>query len=128
MTSPFGFTTEEGHAHLLSFPEYASTYLLVWSRELWEKFYESDTLNTLTGTSTGPPTLENYKSSIEKCRRVMANCSTYMIFDDHEVTDDWNLAKDMEDTILTNNLSRQIISNSIIAHLLCQAWGNDHEW
>jgi hypothetical protein len=82
-------------------------------------------MNKMTGTFMGPKTLENYKYSIEKCRRVMANCSTYMIFDDHEVTDDWNLDKYMEESILGNNLSRQIISNSLIAYFLFQAWGND---
>ncbi len=97
-TSQFGFSTDDGEAHLLSFPEYASMYLLVWSKELWDKYCIRDDeikKRIIGGYPTlriyGYPTLWDYSLYVGACRRVMANCATYMIFDDHDVTDDRNL-------------------------------------
>ena len=35
--------------------------------------------------------VEAFKRTARSARRSLANIPTYMIFDDHEVTDDWNL-------------------------------------
>jgi hypothetical protein len=48
-----------------------------------------------------------------------------MIFDDHDVTDDWNLTADWERIAYGHPFSRRIIGNALEAYLLCQAWGND---
>src|ERR1051325_9709104 len=37
-TSNIGFTTDDGDAHLLSFPEYASMYLAVWNPVLCKAY------------------------------------------------------------------------------------------
>lgn len=47
-----------------------------------------------------------------------------MIFDDHDVTDDWNLTAEWEQTAYSHDFSRRIIGNALISYLLCQAWGN----
>ena len=48
-----------------------------------------------------------------------------MIFDDHDITDDWNLSARWELTAYGHPFSRRIIGNALLAYLLCQGWGND---
>src|SRR6266540_5809266 len=122
--SPIGFTTDDGEAHLLSFPEYASMYLIVWSPQLWVKYcVEDKEIQKLI--SDNYTTLNKYQDYVKACQRVMANCATYMIFDDHDVTDDWNLDQVWESTTKNNKFSRQVISNALIAYYIFQGCGND---
>jgi hypothetical protein len=48
-----------------------------------------------------------------------------MIFDDHEVTDDWNLNKRWRNRVVTRPLGRAVLRNSVMAYTVCQGWGND---
>lgn len=118
-TSPIGFTTEDGEAHLLSFPEFSAMYLIVWSPDLCRAY-----LPRVEGVNKDSP-LHNYCSYVEACRRVMANSATYMLCDDHEITDDWNLDQQWEDKTKKNSLARRIIANGLAAYWAFQAWGND---
>ena len=47
-----------------------------------------------------------------------------MIFDDHDVTDDWNLTRGWEQEVYGNPFSKRMIGNALIGYLLCQGWGN----
>ena len=47
-----------------------------------------------------------------------------MIFDDHDITDDWNLSAQWEETAYGHPFSKRIIGNALLAYLLCQGWGN----
>ncbi|MFZ5784294.1 MAG: hypothetical protein ACOY4R_29210 [Pseudomonadota bacterium] len=115
-TSPIGFTTDDGEAHLLSFAEYAAMYLMVWNPELCTRY----------GVEGGKePGLRNFARATRACRRVMANTATYMVCDDHEITDDWNLDAAWETATKRNPLARRIISNALAAFWGFQAWGND---
>jgi hypothetical protein len=58
-------------------------------------------------------------------RRAMANTACYMSFDDHEVTDDWNLTWEWCQRVYSRPLGRRMVRNGLIAHALFQAWGND---
>jgi hypothetical protein len=58
-------------------------------------------------------------------RRLLANISTYMIFDDHDVTDDWNISGHWYDTVRSSPLGRRIVSNALSAYWAFQGWGND---
>ncbi|WP_163971183.1 metallophosphoesterase family protein [Oceanobacillus halotolerans] len=60
-------------------------------------------------------------------RRVLANTPTYMIFDDHDVTDDWNISSDWKERVYDSPLGRHIIANGLTAYWLFQGWGNDPE-
>jgi hypothetical protein len=60
-----------------------------------------------------------------RVRRAMANVPTYMMWDDHEVTDDWNLNPMWRDRVMTNPLGRAIVRNGMLAFALFQGWGND---
>ncbi len=55
----------------------------------------------------------------------MAHLPTLMIFDDHDITDDWNLSAQWELTAYGHPFSKRIIGNALVAYLLCQGWGND---
>ena len=48
-----------------------------------------------------------------------------MIFDDHDVTDDWYLNQLWRDRVLTNSLGVTTIRNALLSYALFQAWGND---
>lgn len=63
--------------------------------------------------------------ALPKVRRGLANVPTYMMFDDHEVTDDWYLNPMWRDRVLTNPLGRTTVRNGLVAYALFQGWGND---
>jgi hypothetical protein len=69
--------------------------------------------------------LTQFRDNLPKVRRAMANVATYMMCDDHEVTDDWNLNPMWRDRVLTAPLGRTIVRNGLLAFALFQAWGND---
>jgi hypothetical protein len=58
-------------------------------------------------------------------RRVLANVPTYMIFDDHDVTDDWNLTARWRDRARASPAGRRIVANALAAYWAFQGWGND---
>ncbi len=63
--------------------------------------------------------------SLLKVRRLLANIPTYMIFDDHDVTDDWNITGSWYDKVRTSPLGRRVVSNALAAYWAFQGWGND---
>ena len=66
-----------------------------------------------------------WRDSTPKVARALANISTLMIFDDHEITDDWNLNKRWRNRALRPTLGKDIILNGMMAYGLFQGWGND---
>jgi hypothetical protein len=69
--------------------------------------------------------LKVFLDGLPKVRRALANVPTYMIFDDHEVTDDWYLNPVWRDRVLTTVMGKTIIRNGMLAYALFQGWGND---
>jgi hypothetical protein len=117
------FTTGDGEGHLLGLNEYAAMYLLVWSGVLCRKF-EVETRKS--GKHDGDPFLENFAAACRAAQRVLANVPTYMICDDHDVTDDWNIDELSRDAAQKNNpAGRRIIANAIAAYWAFQGWGNN---
>lgn len=122
------FTSANADNHLATLAEILSMYLLVWSPSLWSLVDLND-LSGLEGEAleryqTQLPAIEAFAQGLDKVQRVLASISTYMIFDDHDITDDWNLSRDWEESAYGHPLSRRILGNALIAYLLCQAWGN----
>ena len=70
-------------------------------------------------------TLTTFFDGLPKVRRALANVATYMVFDDHDVTDDWNIARAWRDQVQTTPLGRRVIANALTAYALFQDWGND---
>ena len=50
---------------------------------------------------------------------------TYMMFDDHDVTDDWNLNPMWLDRVYTTPLGVTILRNALVTYAVFQDWGND---
>ena len=63
-------------------------------------------------------------SSVRQIRRLLANIPTYMIFDDHDITDDWNLSKDWKENVSHSPLGKHVIVNGLGAYFAFQGWGN----
>jgi len=65
------------------------------------------------------------KKTLPAVRRLMANVPIFMMFDDHEVTDDWNFDRGWHQRVYESALGRRIIGNALSAYAVFQAWGND---
>ena len=68
---------------------------------------------------------EIFRAAVPRVARALANTATYMIFDDHEVTDDWYLSQSLAVEVLTAPFGRAVVRNGYAAYTVCQAWGND---
>jgi len=62
---------------------------------------------------------------LPRARRALANIATYMVFDDHEVTDDWNITAGWVTKTRSNELARTVMRNALAAFAVFQGWGND---
>lgn len=69
--------------------------------------------------------LAAFMNGLPKVRRTLANVPTYMIFDDHDATDDWNLNPMWVDRVNTTSLGRAILRNALASYAVFQDWGND---
>ena len=93
------FTTEDPESHLSTLGEYYSMYLFTWSDVLWPTGFppfddvKNDSLKIVKYLEQREILIE-YCKAIPKVRRALANVPTYMMVDDHDVTDDWNMLRD----------------------------------
>jgi hypothetical protein len=69
--------------------------------------------------------LQEFENGLPFVRRVLANIPTYMIFDDHDVTDDWNLNPVWCDRVNTTSLGVTALRNALVSYALFQDLGND---
>lgn len=58
-------------------------------------------------------------------RRAMANVPCYMMWDDHDITDDWYLTREWRDLVLGKDAGVTVIRNGMVAGTVFQMWGND---
>ncbi len=148
------FTTGEGDNHLLAFCEFTAFYLLSFNAALWPSaealkkesetriLRETDKASDVAfrdGDRTGyrlaalsARALEKERKALEESRtatqalsKLMANASTLMIFDDHEVTDDWNLSQGWMQRVGDSELGRRVVANALAAFWVFQGFGND---
>ncbi|GAB3335032.1 alkaline phosphatase D family protein [Chromohalobacter beijerinckii] len=122
------FTTSSAHNHLITLAEVIAMYLLTWSPTPWTLIEVArpaldDSLAETFDTEAG--IIAAFREGLPRAARVMAHLPTLMIFDDHDVTDDWNLSAAWEETAYGHPFSRRIIGNALLGYLLCQGWGND---
>lgn len=149
-------------SHLIGLGEFFLMYLFVWSETLWpeaedfptfenvysekikknKKFkskkvvkFDINTGNTFYASKykEEESSLKRFAYNLKKIRRAMAHVPVYMLFDDHEITDDcflnfdWFTKTVQASTFSTNaptNLSRRIISNGLTALTIFQSFGN----
>ncbi len=68
--------------------------------------------------------VKTFRKALPKVRRSLANIPSFMIFDDHEITDDWYLVKRWTDQVLTSQLGVNTLRNGLLSYALFQGWGN----
>ncbi|MFG3700466.1 peptidoglycan-binding protein [Micromonospora sp. NPDC047620] len=72
--------------------------------------------------------LRMFRQGLGAVRRQLANVATYMVADDHEVTDDWNMTSPwVTDAVVNSPLGRRVVRNAVAAYAVFQAWGNTPE-
>jgi hypothetical protein len=69
--------------------------------------------------------IDQFQQTVSKVRRLLANIPTYMIFDDHDITDDWNISLEWKQQVHDAPLGRHTIANGLAAYWAFQGWGND---
>lgn len=126
------FTSDNADNHLITLAEVVAMYLLVWSPQLWNGLSLE-----LAADQVPEAMLERYieeqnalrafVKGLPRVQRLLAHLPSYMIFDDHDVTDDWNLTRGWEETAYGHPFSRRIIGNALIGYWLFQGWGNAPE-
>ncbi|WP_052130260.1 metallophosphoesterase family protein [Ureibacillus sinduriensis] len=150
------FSSRNASNHLIQFGEYAAMYLFSWSPVLWEVSREQNLLESfddsferghfhlkLAKATDKLKKLEslqlqkryteqeklilNCQSASYRIRRLIANTPTYMIFDDHEITDDWNINAQWKQAVQESALGKHIVANGLSAYFAFQAWGNEQE-
>lgn len=122
------FTTANAHNHLVTLAEVMAMYLLVWSPLPWQLIAEPampalDPEHQLSWQRQAK-VLQGFRTDLPQAARLFAHIQTLMIFDDHDVTDDWNLSAKWEATAYGHPFSRRIVGNALVAYMLCQGWGN----
>lgn len=148
-----GLTSEELQGHLLFLGEFVAMYLFAWSDALWPRRPDGViTLPTVAdlrgsgeqqrdtapfgrrGSQTTARTFDEarsnalvFASTLKRVRRVLANVPSYMIFDDHEITDDWAIDRAWDLTMRRHAPTRHIVRNGLLAYAVFQDWGNHPE-
>lgn len=133
-------SSKAARSHLIEAQEFYAMYLFVWSDVLWpddlpdkKVIYNKSAADLATFKGALDPdkfgqeqrNLRHFQSILPYVRRALANIATYMIFDDHEITDDWFLSLRWCNAALQNPyLGRTILRNGLAAYLAFQHWGN----
>ena len=69
--------------------------------------------------------IREFRRTLPKVQRALANVPTYMMMDDHDVTDDYFLNPIWRDRVLTSQLGQAVLRNAMVAYAVFQDWGND---
>ena len=124
------FTSDCAKNHLITLAEVFAMYLLVWSPVMWRLVnFKMGNLDSVFQDKydAETSTINKFVADLPKVSRALAHLPVYMIFDDHDVTDDWNLTRGWEEAAYSNPFSKRIIGNTLIGYWLCQGWGNAPE-
>ena len=125
------FSSVKAFNHLIHFEEYVALYLLNLSAAAWQCVdlqnaqYTGQNQEHQRIFNAEKSALLGYSKGLNEVEKLFANVSTLMIFDDHDVTDDWNLTAGWEQAINQNPSSKRIVNNGLISYWLFQGMGND---
>ena len=139
-----GLTSAESYNHLFTLGEYICMYMFVWSDVLWTAQTLPNKADLIAAAGSSPPLgikyqefyaisvradnefgwVQTFRDTLPKVRRALANIPSYMILDDHDVTDDFNMTPSFCKDVYTAPLGLQIVQNALVAYSLCQHWGN----
>jgi len=124
------FTSVNADNHLIALNEMLSLYLLTWSSRLWPLIDLSQPQLDASFEArydTEKQAIVSFCEGLVDVEKALAHVPTYMIFDDHDITDDWNLTRGWEEFVYGNPYSKRIIGNALFAYFLCQGVGNPNE-
>lgn len=127
-TSKPVFTSATADNHLVTLAEVMAMYLLVWSPVPWTLVTpDMPQLDAQESEryAREQVVIDDFRAGLGNVARAMAHLPCMMIFDDHDITDDWNLSANWEETAYGHPFSKRIIGNALVAYLLCQGWGNN---
>ena len=121
--------------HLWTYGEFMAMYLLAWSPVLWPAALPAFPTNPVIPPDVDPGVskeswdeellnVELFRAVLPEVRRVLANVPSLMIFDDHEITDDWNIDHAWVNSVYDKPGGRRAVTNGVLAYALCQHWGN----
>lgn len=133
-TRALGYTGATAN-HLWTYGEFLAMYLLAWSPVLWPAALPQFPAAPVIPPDVDPDVtkeswdeelrnVELFRAVLPEVRRVLANVPSLMIFDDHEITDDWNLDHDWVNGVYDKAAGRRAVTNGVLAYALCQHWGN----
>ena len=107
-----GLSNTGKYYHLFGLGETITLHLLEFAEVLWpnDLDYQRRTFD--------------FQGTLPAVRRAFANLATYMIFDDHEFSNSWNLSADWVESVLNKDMGRRVYQNALAAYTLCQGWGN----
>jgi hypothetical protein len=116
-------------SHLFSLSEYYAVYLLACSPVCWPQIFPSGRSMTedrqmAKQWDRDVRQLQQFVTGLGRVRRALANIPTYTIFDDHDVSDDWNLNQAWCLRVLGKPLGKQVVQNALMAYTVFQGWGN----
>lgn len=126
------FTTVNAHNHLITLAEVLAMYLLVWSPLPWPGLLALPPPPGLDEALRARwqrehAALASFVQGLGPARRLLAHVPVAMVFDDHDISDDWNLSREWEEAAYGHPFSRRVIGNALVGYLLGQAWGNRPE-
>lgn len=122
------FTSAHAGNHLVTAAEVFAMYLLCWSPTPWRliNVEQPSQLNEEQANRfrDEKAALDGFVKTLPQAARAMAHSINYMMFDDHDVTDDWNLSAAWELTAYQHPFSKRIVGNALWGYLIFQGWGN----
>ncbi len=127
-----GLTSTHAHNHLISFGEYAAMYLYVFGNgSNWElkedNSNDGENDKDKNKRQDELERLQAFSNTLPNVRKALANIPTYMMFDDHEISDDWNITRNWYDGVRNSPCGRRIVSNGLATYWAFQGWGNAPE-
>jgi hypothetical protein len=130
-TAGFQGKAELAKSHLFGLGEYCASYLFSWSQVLWTEIPAGQVIHrkrkAIKSWNQEVKALKALEHTLWRVRRSLANVPTYMIFDDHDISDDWYLNREWCERVLGRALGRRTVQNGLLAYALFQAWGNTPE-
>lgn len=147
------FTSSKSHNHLISFGEYSAMYLLSLSPEIWgpenedfqtmeeliskgvyhfifpekpgyEDEFATELIENQKRYEEQLEAIQSFRQTLPQVRRLLANIPTYMMFDDHDITDDFNISFEWKKDVEERPLGRHVIANGLAVYWAFQGWGN----
>lgn len=133
-------TTTDSKSHLIFLSEFILMYMFTFSDAFlttagWPEFKQlykepkdtEERRRKILSYQVEKAHLNSFVHCLRFVKKALANVSTLMVFDDHEITDDWFITKEWAEVALRKGTtSRRYIFNGMLAYALFQDWGNDH--